>query len=80
MFANKLKSILRKGWIGIEISKKRTESVAEYVFRILMLSLAIDSEYELCLEGYMDYESTRVVMELEQKKLMKIQKLLVTYG
>lgn len=50
MLANKLKNILRQGWIEIGISKERTESVAEHVFGTLILALAIDSDYKLNLD------------------------------
>lgn len=47
MFVNKLKSKVRTGWIEIEISKDRLESVAEHIFSCLQLAIAIDSEYNL---------------------------------
>ena len=50
MFTNRLKSKLRTGWLEIEISKDRIESIAEHVYGTLMLALVIDYEYELNID------------------------------
>ena len=52
MFANRLKSVIRKGWIEIEIDKDRIESVAEHVYGTLILAVRINSEYKLDLDMY----------------------------
>lgn len=52
MFANRLKTVIRKGWIEIEISKDRLESVAEHVYGTLMLAIGINSEYKLDIDMY----------------------------
>ena len=50
MFTNILKNKLRTGWVEIEISKERKESIAEHIYGSLMLAIAIDSEYKLDLD------------------------------
>ena len=52
LFANKLKEKVRTGWIEVEISGKRLESVAEHIFGCLILAIGIDSEYKLNLDMY----------------------------
>ncbi len=50
MFTNILKNKLRTGWVEIEISKERKESIAEHIYGTLMLAIAIDSEYKLDID------------------------------
>lgn len=52
ILANRLKSIIRRGWVEIDISKDRLESVSEHIYGTLMLAIAINSEYELDLDMY----------------------------
>ena len=52
MIANRLKEKIRTGWIEVNISGNRLESVAEHVYGCLMLAIAIDSEYNLELDMY----------------------------
>ena len=52
LFANKLKEKVRTGWIEVEISSERLESVAEHIFGCLILAIGIDSEYKLNLDMY----------------------------
>lgn len=52
LFANKLKEKVRTGWIEVEISSDRLESVAEHIFGCLILAIGIDSEYKLDLDMY----------------------------
>lgn len=52
MFANRLKTTIRKGWIEIGINKDRLESVAEHVYGTLMLAIGINSEYKLDIDMY----------------------------
>lgn len=52
MFTNILKNKLRTGWVEIEISKERKESIAEHIYGTLMLAIAIDSEYKLDLDMF----------------------------
>jgi len=48
--AHKLKNTLRCGWKLWEISAERIESVAEHVFGVQMLAIAINSEFNLELD------------------------------
>lgn len=43
---NKLKNIIRKGWLDWNVKRDRIESVAEHVFSVQMLALAMKSEYQ----------------------------------
>lgn len=52
MLTNRLKNKIRTGWIEVEISSERLESVAEHIYGCLMLAIAIDSEYKLDLDMY----------------------------
>lgn len=52
LFANKLKEKVRTGWIEVEISGERLESVAEHIFGCLILAIGIESEYKLNLDMY----------------------------
>ena len=52
MFASRLKSVIRKGWIEIGIASDRIESDAEHVYGTLILAIAINSEYKLDLDMY----------------------------
>ena len=50
LIANRLKEKIRTGWIEVNISSKRLESVAEHIYGCLMLAIAIDSEYKLDID------------------------------
>ena len=52
MFASRLKSVIRKGWIEIGITSDRLESDAEHIYGTLILAIAINSEYKLNLDMY----------------------------
>lgn len=52
MFASKLKSVIRKGWIEIGITSDRLESDAEHIYGTLILAIALNSEYKLNLDMY----------------------------
>ena len=52
LITHRLKEKIRTGWVEVEISSQRLESVAEHVYGCLMLAIAIDSEYKLDLDMY----------------------------
>ena len=52
LIAHKLKEKVRTGWMEVNISSDRLESVAEHIYGCLMLAIAIDSEYNLDLDMY----------------------------
>ena len=43
---NKLKNIVRTGWINWNVQRERIESVAEHIYGVQMLAIAIKSEYQ----------------------------------
>lgn len=65
---NKLKNIIRTGWKDWKVNRERIESVAEHVYGVQMLALAIYSEYQY------DIDIMKVIMmlavhELEETKI-----------
>ena len=50
VIANKLKDIVRTGWLELGVKRDRIESVAEHVYGSIVLAIAIDSEYKLGLD------------------------------
>lgn len=46
VLCNKLKNIIRTGWLDWKVKRKRIESVAEHIYGTQMLALAIYSEYK----------------------------------
>ena len=42
---NKLKNVIRSGWLDWNVSRQRVESIAEHVFSVQMLAIAMWSEY-----------------------------------
>lgn len=50
MICNKLKDVIRTGWLNWNVSKERLESVAEHIFGVQMLAIAMHSEYQYDLD------------------------------
>ena len=46
MVCNKLKNIIRTGWKDWNVKRERIESVAEHIYGVQMLAIAIKSEFE----------------------------------
>lgn len=46
IICNKLKNVIRTGWIDWNVQRNRLESVAEHIYSTQMLALAMKSEYE----------------------------------
>lgn len=46
VLCNKLKNTIRKGWLDWNVSKDRVESVAEHIYGVQMLAIAVASEYD----------------------------------
>lgn len=46
VLCNKLKNTVRTGWIDWNVQRERVESVAEHIFGVQMLALAMKSEYQ----------------------------------
>ena len=45
VLCNKLKNVIRTGWKDWHVEKERLESVAEHIYGVQMLAIAINSEY-----------------------------------
>lgn len=58
VMCNKLKNIIRTGWLNWNVKRERLESVAEHVFGVQMLAIAINSEYNY------DIDITKVIYML----------------
>ena len=46
VLCNKLKNIIRTGWKDWNVQRERVESIAEHIYGVQMLALAMKSEYE----------------------------------
>lgn len=46
VLCNKLKNVIRTGWKVWNVERERLESVAEHIFGVQMLAIAMKSEYE----------------------------------
>ena len=46
VLCNKLKDVIRTGWIDWKVERIRVESVAEHIFGVQMLAIAMHSEYD----------------------------------
>ena len=46
VLCNKLKNIIRTGWTSWQVKRDRIESIAEHIFGVQMLAIAMKSEYE----------------------------------
>ena len=68
MQANKLKDIVRTGWIELGVERERVESVAEHVYGTLVLAIALDSEYKLGLDLLKVFKML-IIKELEKVTL-----------
>ncbi len=46
VLCNKLKDVIRTGWLDWKVKRERVESIAEHVFGVQMLAIAMKSEYK----------------------------------
>lgn|SRR5574344_103335 len=46
VLCNKLKNVIRTGWTTWNVKRDRIESIAEHIFGVQMLAIAMKSEYE----------------------------------
>ena len=46
VLCNKLKNVIRTGWIDWKVQRERIESIAEHIFGVQMLAIAMKSEYQ----------------------------------
>lgn len=63
---NKLKNVIRTGWKNWNVSKERLESVAEHIYGVQMLALAMYSEY------HYDIDIQKVITMLALHELEEI--------
>ncbi len=59
VICNKLKYVIRTGWKDWHVTRERVESVAEHIYSVQMLALAMWSEYD-----YKDLDIMRIIMML----------------
>lgn len=52
VLCNKLKDIIRTGWKKWNVDRDRLESVAEHVFRVQVLAIAMCSQYKYDIDLY----------------------------
>lgn len=50
ILCNKLKDVIRSGWLTWHIKKERVESVAEHIYSTEMLAIAMKSEYQIDID------------------------------
>ena len=46
VLCNKLKNVIRTGWVDWKVNRERVESIAEHIFGVQMLAIAMKSEYQ----------------------------------
>ncbi len=46
VLCNKLKNVIRTGWLDWKVNRDRVESIAEHIFGVQMLAIAMKSEYQ----------------------------------
>lgn len=50
VLCNRLKNVIRTGWLDWNVQRERIESVAEHIFGVQMLVIAMHSEYQYDLD------------------------------
>ena len=66
VLCNKLKNVIRTGWKDWQVKRERLESVAEHIYGVEMLAIAIASQYEYDVDLY------KVIMMLAVHELEEI--------
>ena len=66
VMCNKLKNVIRTGWKTWNVERERVESVAEHIFGVQLLAIAMKSEYEY------DIDIMKVVFMLAVHELGEI--------
>lgn len=46
VLCNKLKNVIRTGWLDWNVKRERVESIAEHIYGVQMLAIAMKSEYK----------------------------------
>ena len=63
VLCNKLKNVIRTGWLDWNVQRNRVESIAEHIFGVQMLAIAMKSEYKY------DIDLTKVIFMLAVHEL-----------
>ena len=50
VLCNRLKNVIRTGWLDWNVQRERIESVAEHIFGVQMLAISMHSEYQYDLD------------------------------
>lgn len=66
VLCNKLKSVIRTGWKDWHVNAERIESIAEHIYGVQMLAIAIQSEYQY------NIDLNKVIMMLAVHELEEI--------
>ena len=66
VLCNKLKNVIRTGWLDWNVQRDRVESIAEHIFGVQMLAIAMKSEYKY------DIDLTKVIFMLAIHELGEI--------
>ena len=66
VLCNKLKDTVRTGWKDWHVNRKRVESIAEHIFGVQMLAIAMQSEYKY------DIDISKVILMLAVHELEEI--------
>lgn len=66
VLCNKLKDVIRTGWKDWNVNRQRIESVAEHIFGVQMLAIAMYSEYKY------DVDISKVIVMLAVHELEEI--------
>lgn len=72
VICNRLKNVIRTGWKNWNVQRERIESVAEHIFRVQMLAIAMKSEYQY------DVDIMKVIFMLAVQKL-QIEQLFLEF-
>lgn len=72
VICNRLKNVIRTGWKNWNVQRERIESVAEHIFRVQMLAIAMKSEYQY------DLDIMKVIFMLAVQKL-QIEQLFLEF-
>ena len=67
VLCNKLKNVIRTGWVDWKVNRDRLESVAEHIYGVQMLAIAMYSEYKY------DIDITKVIMMIAIHELEEIK-------
>lgn len=66
VLCNKLKDVIRTGWKDWNVKRNRLESVAEHIYGVQMLAIAMHSEYQY------DIDMSKVILMLAVHELEEI--------